>query len=337
VRVLLVSALALPRSGSCQSEFIPNSDTGSINETLSYHAGTPIADDVGRRRPARRGDHEEVRRIDALDGRATSRPATARRPAVSSPDDDANSTRITARRPTTSCKQIRTLAYLVPGAVLTVAPKAAAAAAIRSSTRSRAPRTKFKPAPTNSPRHRAIPGTVNVQTGAESETNRLNINIDREVRGARREPGRLRRRAHRDRRRRRDARAHRRGPRRRARAAARRVWRNRLADVENIKVRANDGVSLYRLSDLASFTFAPAPTKIERARQAAHRARHRRLRSGGDDARRRDAEDQRGVNQPGFFPERRRAKAPTAIRSSSPRRSAAWASRCSPRSRWSTC
>jgi HAE1 family hydrophobic/amphiphilic exporter-1 len=41
-------------------------------------------------------------------------------------------------------------------------------------------------------------------------------------------------------------------------------WRNHLADVQNIRVRANDGVSLYRLRDLATFTYAPAPTKIER-------------------------------------------------------------------------
>jgi hydrophobic/amphiphilic exporter-1 (mainly G- bacteria), HAE1 family len=104
-----------------------------------------------------------------------------------------------------------------------------------------------------------------VQTGTESETNRLNINIDRAkcaLLGV--NPG--------------------------AAATAARVaiggavatrvrtesglvdvrvqlpaeYRNRLADVEKIRVRANDGISLYRLSDLASFSFAPAPTKIER-------------------------------------------------------------------------
>jgi hydrophobic/amphiphilic exporter-1 (mainly G- bacteria), HAE1 family len=42
------------------------------------------------------------------------------------------------------------------------------------------------------------------------------------------------------------------------------AWRNRLSDVENIKIRANDGTSIYRLSDVATFSYALAPTKIER-------------------------------------------------------------------------
>ena len=113
---------------------------------------------------------------------------------------------------------------------------------------------------------RAIPGTVNVQTGAESDTNRLNITIDREkcaLLGI--SPGAAV-----------DGDAHRRSVARLQRACApmrvsstcacscRRVRAMRLADIQNIKIRANDGISIYRLSDVATFNFAKAPTKIER-------------------------------------------------------------------------
>ena len=164
-------------------------------------------------------------------------------------------------------KQIRNLAYLVPGGVLTVSAEGGGGSGgdpvfyTLSGPEDQIQAGADKLAAVI----RAIPGTVNVQTGAESETDRLNINIDRAkcaVLGV--SPG--------------------------AAATAARIaiggavatrvrtdaglvdvrvqlpaqWRNRLADIENIKLRANDGVSLYRLSDVASFTMAPAPTKIER-------------------------------------------------------------------------
>ena len=111
---------------------------------------------------------------------------------------------------------------------------------------------------------RGIQGTVNVQTGAENETDRLNITIDRgKCAVLSVDPG--------------------------AAAIAARIAiggavatrvrtvsglvdvrvqlpaksRNHFADVQTIKVRANDG-SMFRLADVASFSYAKAPTKIER-------------------------------------------------------------------------
>jgi hydrophobic/amphiphilic exporter-1 (mainly G- bacteria), HAE1 family len=80
------------------------------------------------------------------------------------------------------------------------------------------------------------------------------------------------------------------------------AWRNRLADVEKIQVRANDGISRYRLADLASFGFAPAPTKIER------KDKQRIVRVSGNfdpTATTLGAVTQKinaAVKQPGFFP-----------------------------------
>jgi hydrophobic/amphiphilic exporter-1 (mainly G- bacteria), HAE1 family len=111
---------------------------------------------------------------------------------------------------------------------------------------------------------REIPGTVNVQTGAETEADRLTVQIDRRkaaLLGV--NPG--------------------------AAATAARiaiggavatrvrtvsglvdvrvqlpvVSRNTQRDVENVRVRGNDG-SMFRLADVATFTYGKAPTKIER-------------------------------------------------------------------------
>jgi HAE1 family hydrophobic/amphiphilic exporter-1 len=164
-------------------------------------------------------------------------------------------------------RQIRQLGYLVPGAVMTVAGEGDSGSGgdpifyTLSGPDDQLQASADKLATFI----RSIPGAVNVQTGTESSSNRLNINIDRAkcaLLGV--SPG--------------------------AASIAARVaiggavatrvrtpsglvdvrvqlpaqYRNRLADVEKIQVRANDGVSLYRLSDLASFTFAASPTKLER-------------------------------------------------------------------------
>jgi HAE1 family hydrophobic/amphiphilic exporter-1 len=198
-------------------------------------------------------------------------------------------------------KEIRTLAYLVPGGVLTVAGEGSTDPIFYTLS---GPEDQIQAgADKLAAAIRAIPGTVNVQTGTESETNRLNINIDRAkcaLLGV--SPG--------------------------AAAIAARVaiggavatrvrtdaglvdvrvqlpaqWRNRLADVEKIQVRANDGVSLYRLSDLASFSFAPAPTKIERL----DKQRIVRVSGGFDPTLTKlgtvTQKINAAVNQPGFFP-----------------------------------
>jgi HAE1 family hydrophobic/amphiphilic exporter-1 len=264
--VLLLSALALPVLGLVQTEFVPNSDTGSIHETLTFHAGTPIATTAAA-----------VDRIDA---------AIAQLPYVKStlstvgvkPAGYGQTTGGYVAQMTTelaedhraatndTVRKIRTLAGLAPNAVLTVAGESGSGGTDPIFYTLSGPEAELQAgADKLAAVIRAIPGTVNVQTGTESETNRLNVNIDRAkcaVLGV--SPG--------------------------AAATAARIaiggavatrvrtdsglvdvrvqlpaaYRNRLADIENIKVRANDGVSLYNLSDVASFSFAPAPTKIER-------------------------------------------------------------------------
>jgi hydrophobic/amphiphilic exporter-1 (mainly G- bacteria), HAE1 family len=261
--LLLVSALALPAAGLVQSEFIPNSNTGSIQETLTYRAGTPIQTTSGA--------------VDRLDAAIMKLPyvhatlsTVGTKPAGWGSTTGGFVAKMTTEldknhRAATNdvIKQIRALSYLVPGGVLTVAGEGNSDPIFYTLS---GPEDEIQAgADKLAAVIRAIPGTVNVQTGTESEANRLNINIDRAkcaVLGV--SPG--------------------------AASIAARVaiggavatrvrtdaglvdvrvqlpaqWRNRLADVEKIQVRANDGVSLYRLSDLASFSFAPAPTKIER-------------------------------------------------------------------------
>ena len=264
---LLVSALALPVLGLVQSEFIPSASTGSIQMTLTYHPGTPIGATVAA-----------ADRIDAaimkLPYVHSTLSTVGTKPAGWGQTTGGHVANMTVElekdhRAATNdvVKQIRNLAYLVPGGVLTVSAEGGGGSGgdpvfyTLSGPEDQIQGGADKLAAVI----RAIPGTVNVQTGAESETDRLNINIDRAkcaVLGV--SPG--------------------------AAATAARIaiggavatrvrtdaglvdvrvqlpaqWRNRLADIENIKLRANDGVSLYRLSDVASFTMAPAPTKIER-------------------------------------------------------------------------
>ena len=142
-----------------------------------------------------------------------------------------------------------------------------------------------------------IPGTVNVQTGAESEGDRLE-------------------RQHRSRA---SARCSASSPAtRRPRLASQSAARSRracapttgLVDVRvqltrgcretisptsrKIRVRANDGVSIYRLGDVASFSYDRRRRRSSGSTSSASSRVTRRHRSGRDDARRRDAEDRRG-------------------------------------------
>jgi HAE1 family hydrophobic/amphiphilic exporter-1 len=303
--LLLVSALALPAVGLVSSEFIPNSDTGSIRETLSFKAGTPIATTSAA--------------VDRLDAEIMKIPYVSSTLSTvgNKPSGYGETTGGFVAHMTTQLdknhrsatndvvRQIRKLSYLVPGAVLTVAGEGGGGGGGDPIfyTLSGPENDIQAGADKLAALIRGIPGTVNVQTGAESETNRLNINIDRAkcaLLGV--SPGTA-------------ATA--------ARiaiggAVATRVrtdaglvdvrvqlpasYRNRLVDIQNIKVRANDGLSMYRLSDLATFTFAPAPTKIERA----DKQRIARVTAGFDPGvTTLGAVTQKinaAVNTPGFFP-----------------------------------
>lgn len=303
--VLLASSLALPALGLVQSEFIPNASTGSIQMTLTYHAGTPIL--------------TTAKAVDRFDAAILKLPyvhstlsTVGNKPAGWGQTTGGHVAHMTVeldkdRRAATNdvVKQIRTLAYLVPGGVLTVSAEGGGGSGgdpifyTLSGPEDQIQAGADKLAAVIA----AIPGTVNVQTGTESESQRLNINIDRAkcaVLGV--SPG--------------------------AASTAARVaiggavatrvrtdaglvdvrvqlpaqWRNRLADVQNIKLRANDGVSIYRLSDVASFTLAPAPTKIERL----DKQRIVRVTAGFDPTSTTlgsvTQKINAAVNQPGFFP-----------------------------------
>jgi HAE1 family hydrophobic/amphiphilic exporter-1 len=302
---LLVSALVLPAVGFVQSEFIPNSSTGSIQMTLTYHAGTPI--------------QQTSTAVDRLDAAIMTLPyvhstlsTVGSKPAGWGDTTGGFVAHMTVEldknhRAATNdvVKQIRTLADLVPGGVLTVAGEGGGGGGDPIFYTLSGPEDQIQAgADKLAALIRSIPGTVNVQTGTESETNRLDINIDRAkcaLLGV--SPG--------------------------AAAIAARVaiggavatrvrtdsglvdvrvqlpaqWRNRLADVENIRVRASDGVSVYRLGDLASFTYAPAPTKIERL----DKQRIVRVTGGFDPGSTTlgtvTQKINAAVNQPGFFPD----------------------------------
>jgi hydrophobic/amphiphilic exporter-1 (mainly G- bacteria), HAE1 family len=299
--LLLVSAISLPVLGLVQSEFIPNSDTGSISMTLTYRAGTPITTtSAAVDRLA-----TEVMKLPYVHATLTTvgvKPAgygqttggfVAKMTTVLDKNHRAETNGV--------IKEIRALAYLVPGGVLTVAGEGNVDPIFYTLS---GPEDQIQTgADKLAALIRTIPGTVNVHTGTESETNRLNINIDRAkcaVLGV--SPGAAST----------AARTAIGG------AVATRVrtesglvdvrvqlpaqWRNRLADVQDIRVRANDGISLYRLRDLATFSYAPAPTKIERL----DKQRIVRVSAGFDPtATTLGAVTQKinaGVNEAGFFP-----------------------------------
>ena len=261
-------ALALVLGGvvaadrTIRTEFVPSSQTGDIAMTLTYPVGTPLA--------ATQAVVDRLERhILAIDGIASTYTTTGLKPAGWGSTLGGNVARLHAtmdkkRRGETNraIADIRKLTMLAPGGVFTVAGDTGGDPI--SYTLS-GPESEIQGAADKLATFiRAIPGTVNVQTGAEGEGDRLNIMIDRArcaVLGV--NPG--------------DA------------ATAARIaiggavatkvrtesglvdvrvqlpaaYRNRLADVQNVRVRASDG-SLYRLADVATFEFGKAPTKIER-------------------------------------------------------------------------
>ena len=328
--MLLVTAIALPAVGLVQTEFVPSTSTGSIDMTLTYHAGTPIVKTVtavDRLTAAIR----KIRYVHATLSTVGTKPtgwdettgAFVASMTVELDKDHRAATNDVVR-------SIRQLANLVPDGVMTVQAEGSSGSGGDPIFYTLSgPEDEIQVgADRLAALIRSIPGTVNVQTGMESATNRLNINIDRAkcaLLGV--NPG--------------------------AAATAARVAiggavatrvrtdtglvdvrvqlpaidRNRLADVENIQVRANDGVSLYRLSDLASFTFAPSPTKLERL----DKQRIVSVTGGFDpDVTKLGPVTQKidaAVKAPDSSRPASRCGRP-AIRSSSPRRSPAWVTRC---------
>ncbi len=260
---LVVGAIALVPLGFVSSEFVPNSQTGDISMTLTYPVGTPLY-------KTQAAVDQIEQHILQIDGVASTFTTVGRKPAGWGSTLGGNVARLHAsmdkkRRGETdsAVASIRKLGYLAPGAQFTVAGDSGGGDPIYYVLSG--PESEIQGAADKLAAFiKTIPGTVNVQTGAEGEGDRLNVNIDRTrcaLLGV--NPG--------------DA------------ATAARIaiggavatkvrtetglvdvrvqlppeWRNRLRDVQDVRVRASDG-SLYRLADVATFEMGKAPTKIER-------------------------------------------------------------------------
>jgi HAE1 family hydrophobic/amphiphilic exporter-1 len=264
--LLLVGAISLPVLGFVQSEFVAASDTGSIQMTLTYPTGTPLATTqagVDRLEAA-------ILQLPAIRSTITT---TGTKPAGWGVTIGGNVARMYAQTAKDKRKQtnalvekIRALAPLAPGAVLTVSAEGGGGSGGDPIYYTLSgPEAEIGPAADKlAELIRTIPGTVNVQTGAETEGDRVNITIDRAkaailgispgvassaariaIGGAvatkvRTESGLVD-----------------------VRVQLPEAYRNHLADLQNIKVRSADG-NIYRLADVAVFSFAKAPTKIER-------------------------------------------------------------------------
>jgi HAE1 family hydrophobic/amphiphilic exporter-1 len=302
--VLLAGSLSLPVLGLVQTEFIASSDTGSIQMTLTYPTGTPLATTqaaVDRLENA-------ILKLPAIHSTITT---TGMKPAGWGQTIGGNVAQMFAqldkdkrRETNVAVGRIRGLASLVPGAVLTVSAEGASASGGDPIYYTLSgPEDAIGPAADKlAALIRDIPGTVNVQTGAETEGDRVDILIDRKraavlgvstgvasnaariaIGGAvatkvRTESGLVD-----------------------VRVQLPEKYRNHLADIENIKVRASDG-SIYRLADVAMFRFVKAPTKIERL----DKSRVVRV-TGGFDPQKTTlgvvtAKIDAAVNEPGFFP-----------------------------------
>ena len=242
-----------------ETEFVPPDSDGSIYMTLQYPVGTPLA----KTQAALDVLESRIVRVDGVQKVITTAGVKDRTVGGNVARMYAGMDKSRRKETNRAVREIRELAKLVPGAVLSVAGEGGGSGPIFYTLSG--PEDVIQDAADKLANFiRQIPGTVNVQTGAESQANRLNIDIDPAKCSALGvDPG--------------------------AAATAARVaiggavatrvrtvsglvdvrvqlpaaYRNRFADVQNIKVRAGDG-SLYRLADVAEFSYAKAPTKIER-------------------------------------------------------------------------
>jgi HAE1 family hydrophobic/amphiphilic exporter-1 len=260
-----IGLLMLTHSG-IQSEFIPSSDTGSIRMTLTYPTGTPLA----KTQAAIDRIETAILKVDGIDKTITT---SGVKPSGYGSTIGGNVGRMYAemdkkRRKETNraIREIRQFSNLAPGAVFNVAGEGGGGGGGDPIfyTLSGPEDVIGTAADKLAAFIRDIPGTVNVQTGAETEADRLTVQIDRRkaaMLGV--SPG--------------------------AAATAARIAiggavatrvrtvsglvdvrvqfpvasRNTQRDVENVRVRGNDG-TMFRLADVAAFSYAKAPTKIER-------------------------------------------------------------------------
>ncbi len=249
-----------------QSEFIPSVQIGSIQMTVTYPVGTPL---YKTQAAIDRLEAEilKIRDVEIVLSTTGIKPAgwgtvTGGHVALLRVATYKDKRRATDR----IVRRIRGMTNLVPGAVMTVSAEGnGAGGGDPLFFTLSGPEDAIGPAADKLANFiRAIPGTVNVQTGAESEGPRLNVNIDRArcaligvapgdaataariaVGGAvatrvRTDNGLV------------DV---------RVRLPA--SFRGNIEQLRSIRVRANGG-GIYRLGDVATFEMTKAPTQLER-------------------------------------------------------------------------
>ncbi len=262
--VPVASALIMLPLGTVSFAPFPSQQTGEIDMTVTYPSGTPIAT---TNRYVVRLENAIMHLPGVKDASAT----TGRKSAGWSSFTGGNYAQLSAEMQDDHIKdtnatiaKIRQLAYLVPGGVLSVAGDSGNGGTDLQYSIT-GPNDAIGPAAEKIAAYiRTIPGTVNVQTSAETGAPRLDVNVDRqkcELLGINpSDVGQVARIAV-------DG------------AVATRVRtssglvdvrvqfpeadRMSVAQLKNVKVRTYDG-SLVPIGDVASFVWTTAPTKIER-------------------------------------------------------------------------
>jgi multidrug efflux pump subunit AcrB len=251
--------------GGVNFDFVPATQTGHINMTVTYPPGTPIATTEHYVTALEKAIHkiDGIKSVDSIVGRKSSGWSDSwggnyAQLNVNMLDDRRGDTNKTADK-------IRALAYLVPGGDLQVAGdngNGSGQAIFYSLT---GPEDAIAPAAAKVAAFlRATPGSVNVQTSNENGAPRLNVDVDPAkcallgvnpadvatvariaVDGAvatkvRTSTGLVD-----------------------VRVQFPLEWRSDVEQLMKVNVRANDG-SLIPISSVATFTWTTAPTKIER-------------------------------------------------------------------------
>jgi hydrophobic/amphiphilic exporter-1 (mainly G- bacteria), HAE1 family len=249
--------------GAVSFDFVPATQDGEIDMTVSYPPGTPIA-------MTNRYVIGLERAIMKIRGMKSVSATTGRKPAGWGSVTGGNYANLNAQLKDDYIKDtnktiplIRKLAYLVPGGELDVAGDSGNGPDIYYSLVG--PDAEIGPAAEKVAQFiRTLPGAVNVQTSAESAAPRLNVDVDRgkctllginpadvanvariAVDGAvatkvRTPTGLVD-----------------------VRVQFPLADRTTVDQLKNVRVRANDG-SLVPIGDVATFTWTKAPTKIER-------------------------------------------------------------------------
>ena len=263
--VPIVLAILMPILGAISFDFVPNTQTGDVSMTVSYPPGTPI----GTTAKFVNQLENAILRVDGIESVSST---VGRKPFGWGSAQGGNYAQLNAqtfkdRRNETNraIGDIRKLGYLVPGGQLQVQGDTGGGSGQAIFYALQGPEDAIGPAAAKVAAYlRATPGSVNVQTSNEVAAPRLNVQIDpakSSLLGV--SPG--------------------------AAAIAARVAvdgavatkvrtpdglvdvrvqfppqdRNTVQSIKDVRVRASDG-TLVPLSDLATFTWLKAPTKIDR-------------------------------------------------------------------------